>query len=66
MDLIKVTRYFRTKEGMYLKVELEFDNQEATDNAKNYDLNKDGIAVVEISEEEYLENTKEDEEIDIL
>ncbi|CEK34360.1 hypothetical protein UMC2_35711 [[Clostridium] sordellii] len=64
MDLIKVKRYFRTVkhplgEGLYLKIESEFDNQEDADNAKHYDLNKDGIEVVEISEEEYLENTKE-------
>ncbi|WP_317368243.1 hypothetical protein [uncultured Tyzzerella sp.] len=68
---IKVNRYFRTinhplGDGLYLKLSMEFENEENAEKFKNMEINwEENIEVVEISQKEYLENTEEDEEIDI-
>lgn len=66
--LIKVERYFKTikhplGDGVYIKIGLEFKNKEDAEKFKTMKMNWDeDIEVVEISQEEYLENTDEDEE----
>lgn len=67
MMSIRVNRYFRTinhqlGDGLYLKLGMEFENEENAEKFKTMEINWDeGIEVVEISQEEYLENTEQDE-----
>lgn len=61
---VKATRYFKTikhplGEGLYLKIELEFSSEEKAMRFKEMDLDwEEGIEVIEISKEEYEENTE--------
>lgn len=62
--LVKATRYFKTLkhplgEGLYLKFGLEFRSEEKAMRFKEMDLDwEEGIEVIEISKEEYEENTE--------